>query len=139
MVGTRCYPLCDAPRLLRKAACMSLPSLLLTGCLGWGDIFAPKHRVSGDYSLMQGESGSTDEVYLLMKGESVSVAGPLLQVGWNQRYIIFTDQNWPAPWSVLEVSSHRKFNITEAQRGREKAYQDIRILFPAQAWTEKGR
>jgi hypothetical protein len=62
------------------------------GCMGWGDIFAPKHAVSGDYSIVQGESEDS-EVYLMMREQSVSIAGPLHRLGWNEQYIIFTDAN----------------------------------------------
>jgi hypothetical protein len=107
--------------------------------MGWGDIFAAKHRVAGDYFFMRGESGSADEVYLLVKGTSISVAGPLRRVGWNEQYIIFTDENWPTPWSVIEVSDRRKFTITDAQLGTEKAFKDIKMLSPADAWDAKKR
>jgi hypothetical protein len=80
------------------------------GCMGWFDIFAPRHRLPGDFSLMQGES-SNIEVYLMSKGQSVSVAGPLHQLGWSEQYIIFTDANWPKPWNVIRVKDHAKFTI----------------------------
>ena len=107
--------------------------------MGWGDIFAPKHLVSGDYSLMQGESDSDREVYLMIKGKSVSVAGPLHQFGWNQQFIIFTDANWPNPRSVIRVKDHSKFTITEAQRLTDPAFKGITILSPHDAWNTKTR
>lgn len=117
-------------------------ALLLTclsteGCLGCGDMFAPKHPVSGDYSLMQGESDSNPDLYLMVKGSSTSVAGPLHKVGWNQQYIIFTDENWPTPWSVIRVRDHSQFTITELQRGSDSAFKSISIVSPQSAWDAK--
>jgi hypothetical protein len=113
---------------------MCLPT---EGCMGWGDVFAPKHVASGDYSLMHGEPDSDNDVYLMVKGKSVSVAGPLHQIGWNQQYVIFTDANWPNPWSVIRVKDHSKFTVTEAQRLTDPAFKGITILSPQDAWNTK--
>ena len=114
-----------------------LTCLSTEGCMGWGDMFAPKHLVSGDYSLMQGESDSNPDVYLMVKGSSTSVAGPLHKLGWNQQYIIFTDANWPNPWSVIRVKDHSKFTITETQRVSDSAFKGISIVSPQAAWDAK--
>jgi hypothetical protein len=106
--------------------------------MGWGDMFAPKHSVSGDYYLMQGESAD-NEVYLMIKGKSVSETGPLHRFGWNEQYIVFTDANWPNPWNVIRVKEHSKFTITEAQRVTDPAFKGIVILSPQDAWNTKNR
>lgn len=114
-------------------------SLPVMGCLGWGDMFAPKHYISSEYFLMQGESESSAGVYLMMKGRSISLAGPLHQVGWNQQYIIFTDENLPDPWNVIRVTDHTQFKITEIQRAADPAFKVISILSPSKAWELKTR
>jgi hypothetical protein len=106
--------------------------------MGWFDIFAPKHTLSGDFSLMQGESAES-EIYLMSKGQSVSVAGPLHQLGWNQQYIIFTDANWPQPWNVIRVQDHAKFTITDVQRKTDPTFKGISIMSPTDAWNSKAR
>jgi hypothetical protein len=108
-----------------------------SGLHGLGDMFAPKHAVSGDYLLMQGKSENM-EVYLMVKGQSVSVAGPLHDLGWNDQYIIFTDANWPQPWNVIRVKDHAKFTITDAQRTTNPIFKGIAILSPADAWNGKS-
>lgn len=79
----------------------------LVGCLGWGDLFRDKPLIAGDYFLMESELNSTDDLYLFTGGNTVSVAGPLNQIGWNQQYIIFTDANFPEEWAVIAVKEHR--------------------------------
>ena len=69
--------------------------------------------------------------------KSTSVAGPLHKLGWNQQYIIFTDQNWPNPWSVIRVKDHSKFTISETQRLSDSAFTQISILSPQAAWDAK--
>jgi hypothetical protein len=104
--------------------------------MGWFDIFAPKHKLSGDFSLMQGESADI-EVYLMSKGQSVSVAGPLHQLGWNEQYIIYTDANSPQPWNVIQVKDHAEFKITDVQRTTNPAFKGISIMSPIVAWNSK--
>jgi hypothetical protein len=48
-----------------------LMCLCAEGCMGWGDMFAPKHLISSDYSLMQGEEDSNPDVYLMVKEASI--------------------------------------------------------------------
>lgn len=127
-----------APRFSRGGSASLVMMLALSlsaiGCLGWGDMFAARHPISGDYFLMQGESDSSSEVYLMSKWRSISEAGPLYKVGWNQQYIIFTDQNWPTPWNVIRVKDHTKFTITEKQRVTDSNFKGIAILLPSDAW-----
>jgi hypothetical protein len=109
-------------------------SLALTGCLGWGDMFAPQHRRSGDYSLIYGED-SRHSLYLMKKWQSVSVARPLHEIGWNQTFILFTDDNWPTLWNVIDVRAHEKLKITDAQREADNRFKSIKILAPTDAWN----
>jgi hypothetical protein len=88
---------------------------------------------------MQGEGGDANEVYLFVRGQSGSVAGPLHQIGWSRRYVIFTDQNWPKPWNVIDVDSQRSFTVSESQRTAEKAFAEILIQSPADAWKRAKR
>ena len=115
---------------------LAILSLSADGCLGAADIFAAKHPISADYFLMQGESSEND-VYLMSKGSSVSVAGPMHQLGWNQQYILFTDENWPHPWNVIRVKDHAKFTITDSQRLTDPAFKGIAIMSPSSAWNAK--
>lgn len=98
-------------------------------------MFAPKHTISGEYSLMQGEGG--DDIYLMVKGKSVSVAGPIHQIGWNGQYIIFTDANRPDPWKVIKVGNHQSYRVSEEQRRTDQTLKSINLLSPAAAWKAK--
>jgi hypothetical protein len=108
--------------------------LALAGCMGWGDIFAEKRTTSGDYFMMQGGMNPNDEIYLFVKGNSSSIAGYIHQIGWSQEYIIFTDQNWPKPWNVIDVHDHRKFTISDSERTSDKRFSKIQLMSPANAW-----
>ena len=99
---------------------------------------APEHKISGDFLLVQSESANV-EVYLMSNQQTVSVAGPLHQIGWNKQYIIFTDANWPKPWNVIRVKDHTKFTITDTQRTTDPAFNGILITSPTDAWNSKAR
>ena len=96
---------------------------------------APEHKISGNFLLVQGESG----IYLMSDWQTVNVAGPLHQIGWNKQYIIFTDANWPKPWNVIRVKDHTKFTITDTQRTTDPAFNGISIMSPTDAWNSKAR
>src|SRR5271170_8033463 len=87
--------------------------LPLTGCLGWGDLFQEKRFIAGDYFLMESDLNTTDDLYLFVGDRSESVAGPLNRMGWNQRYIVFTDARFPTQWKVITVKEHSESNITD--------------------------
>ena len=106
--------------------------------MGWGDIFAAKHHVSGDYFLMKDEDPSSDDLYLMNKDVSISIAGPLREIGWNAQYIIFTDAISPQPWNVINVASHRKLRISEQQRQADSVFKSISLLSPSAAWKVKS-
>ena len=103
----------------------------LTGCLGWGDMFAPKRPIAGDYFLMEGE---TSGLYLFVRGNNSSVTGKLHQIGWNHQYIIYTDDNKPIEWNVIAVKEHNQFTINEIQRAQDSRLQQIVIGSPPKAW-----
>ena len=138
-LAVRCYASAMVRRGVHTAGLIIGIALLLvpTGCMGWGDMFAPRHRISGDYFLQQGEDPKGDEVYLFVKGASVSVAGPLHQIGWNGQYILFTDANWPAPWNVIRIADHRMSRISAQQMQSDGAFTGIRILSASSAWHQK--
>src|SRR6202522_1906940 len=75
----------------------------LVGCLGWGDMFAPRRPIAADYFLMEGEEGITKDLYLLVHPDPNSVAGPLHRIGWNQQYILHTDDNTSGECIVIRV------------------------------------
>jgi len=83
---------------------------------------------------MQGEDPEQPETYLFVGKNSNSFAGPLHKIGWNQQYVIFTDENWPNPWNVIRIENRQKFTITEKQRTTEETYKQIPICSPADAW-----
>jgi len=90
--------------------------LPMTGCLGMGDLFQEKRFIAGNYFLMESDRDTTDDLYLFTDDNSVSIAGPLSRIGWNQQYIVFEDARFPTQWSVVAVKEHREFKITDAQR-----------------------
>jgi hypothetical protein len=114
---------------------LSILSLALNGCLGWFDIFADRRPLSGTYSLMQGEGDPGNGLFVMKKGGAISIAGPLHEIGWNQTYILFTDDNWPMRWSVIDVASDKVLKITENQRVADDRFKGIDILTSKDAWT----
>jgi hypothetical protein len=126
---------CRQPgRVLYLAVMLIL--LPLAGCMGWGDVFSPKHSISGDYYLMQGEDG--EAVYLMVKGRSGSVTGPIHQIGWNGQYIVFTDDNWPNRWNVIQILNHQSYRVSEEQRRADQTLRSIALLSPKAAWKAKA-
>ena len=95
---------------------------------------SPEHKISGNFLLVQGESG----VYLMSDWQTVNVAGPLHQIGWNKQYIIFTDANRPNPWNVIRVKDHTKFTITDTQQTTDPAFNGVVIMSPTDAWNTKA-
>jgi hypothetical protein len=106
----------------------------LVGCLGWGDMFAPKRPIAGDYFLMEGDENTTKDLYLLVRHHSTSVAGRLHRIGWNQQYIIYTDDNNPTEWNVVVVKEHTRFTITDIQRTQDSRFKQIAIGSASEAW-----
>jgi hypothetical protein len=106
----------------------------LVGCLGWGDMFAPRRPIAGDYFLMEGEEGITKDLYLLVHPDPNSVAGPLHRIGWNQQYILYTDDNRPTEWNVIAVKEHTTFAITDIQRMQDFRFKQIAIGSTSEAW-----
>jgi hypothetical protein len=74
----------DLSRRFAGFVALSTLFLALAGCMGWGDIFAERREISGDYFLMQGEMNPNDEIYIFVKGNSGSIAGYIHQIGWNE-------------------------------------------------------
>ena len=108
--------------------------LPLTGCLGWGDLFQEKRFIAGDYFLMESDRNTTDDLYLFTGNNTVSIAGQLNRIGWNQQYIIFTDANQPAQWKVITVKEHRESKITDTQRAQDSRFQHIILVSTSEAW-----
>jgi hypothetical protein len=111
-------------------------ALFLTGCMGWADMFRERRSIAGEYYLMEGEEGTADEIFLLRGHDTVSVAGPLKRIGWDEKYIIFTDANNPSPWNVVAVKEKSKFTITEIERTKDSRFQQIPIGSATQAWQK---
>jgi hypothetical protein len=101
-------------------------------------MFAEQRSISGDYSLIHGED-LRNSLYIVKKGQSVSVAGPLHNIGWNQTYVLFTDDNWPTRWNVIDVGTHQMRKITEPQREGDNSLKSINILTPTDAWAAAKR
>ena len=51
---------------------------LMSGCMGLGDLFAQRRTIAGDFRLQRFEGG---DLYLMVSGESGSVAGPISRIG----------------------------------------------------------
>jgi hypothetical protein len=110
-------------------------SLSSVGCLGSCDVFAERRTITGDYFLMQGKSDPHDIFLFVGSG---SEGGYLHQIGWDHRYIIYTNQSSPEPWNAIVVKEHREIKITEAERTKDKNFRDIPILSPAEAWAKSN-
>jgi hypothetical protein len=83
---------------------------------------------------MEGEQNTTDDLYLFTGDNTVSVAGPLSRIGWNQQYIIFTDAKYPGQWNVTAVKEHSRLRITDNQRTQDSRFSHIAIGSTAAAW-----
>jgi hypothetical protein len=97
-------------------------------------MFAPRRSIAGDYFLMEGEENTTEDLYLLVRHNPISVAGRLHRIGWNQRYIIYTDDNNPTEWNVIAVKERGQFKITEIQRKQDSRFKQIAIGSASEAW-----
>jgi hypothetical protein len=124
----------DGTLLKTRLVGVFLLLLPLTGCLGWGDLFQEKRFIAGDYFLMESDRNTTDDLYLFTGDNTVSIAGPLNRIGWNQQYIIFTDANHPAQWNVITVKEHRESKITDTQRTQDSRFQHIILGSASEAW-----
>jgi hypothetical protein len=113
-----------------RFAVLFLLSAVSVGCLGWGDMFAPKRSVAGDYFLKGDDDLET--FYLFAHPGQGSVAGPLRRIGWNQQYIIYTDDNKPR--NVIAVKEHTQFTITDVQRMQDSRFKQIPIGSAPDAW-----
>ena len=102
--------------------------------MGWGDIFAPKRPVAGDYFLMEGKG--TEDLYLFVRGNDNSITGKLHRIGWNHQYIVYTDDNKPSEWNVITVKEHNQFTISDIERTRDSRFQQIVIGSWSEAWEK---
>jgi hypothetical protein len=108
--------------------------LPLTGCLGCGDLFQEKRFIAGDYFLMESDRNTTDDLYLFTGDNTVSIAGPLNRIGWNQQYIVFVDARFPTQWNVITVKDHSESKITDAQRTQDARFQHIIVGSASEGW-----
>jgi hypothetical protein len=83
---------------------------------------------------MEGDENTTEDLYLLVRHHSNSVAGRLHRIGWNQQYIIYTDGNDPTEWNVIAVKEHGRFTISEIQRRQDSRFKQIAIGSASEAW-----
>jgi hypothetical protein len=95
-------------------------------------MFAPKRSIAGDYFLMGDDA--LENFYLLVHPGHGSIAGPLHRIGWNQQYIIYTDDNRPTEWNVIAVTEHTEFTITDIQRMQDSRFKQIPIGSATDAW-----
>jgi hypothetical protein len=118
----------------RQVVALFLLFVPLSGCIGWGDMFAPKRPIAGDYYLMQGEAA--EALYLFVRGNQSSIAGPLHRIGWDRQHIIYTDDNKPTEWNVIAVKEHTQFTINDIQTTQDSRFQQIVILSWSDAWEK---
>jgi hypothetical protein len=114
----------------RPVVAVLLVFLPLAGCMGWGDVLAPKRPVAGDYFLMEGKE--SEDLYLFVRGNDNSITGKLHRIGWNHQYIVYTDENKPVEWNVIAINDHSEFMINDSQRRRDSRFQQIVIG----SWSE---
>ena len=115
-----------------RFALLLLLSAVSLGCLGWGDLFAPKRYIAGDYFLKGDDD--LEKFYLSANRGPSSIAGPLRRIGWNQQYIIYTDDNKPNEWNVIAVKEHTQLTITDVQRKQDSRFNQIPIGSAPDAW-----
>jgi hypothetical protein len=60
---------------------MFFVSVPLLGCLGWGDIFAPRRPIAGDYFLMEGDENTTKDLYLLIRHNPLALLVDSIELG----------------------------------------------------------
>lgn len=97
-------------------------------------MFAPRRPIAGNYYLIQGDEA--EALYLFVRGNQSSIAGPLHRIGWNQQYIIYTDDNKPTEWNVIAVREHGQFTIDDVQRAQDSRFQQIAIVSQSEAWEK---
>jgi hypothetical protein len=118
----------------RQVVAVFVLFLPLAACMGWGDLFAPKRPVAGDYFLMEGKE--SDDLHLFVRGNDISITGKLHRIGWNHQYIVYTDENKPVEWNVIAIKDHSEFMINDSQRSQDSRFQQIVIESLSEAWEK---
>lgn len=112
--------------------------LMMQGCVGWGDMFAEKRTVVGDYFLMTSEDGGPTKYFLFRKGKSGSITGPLDSIGWNQKYILVQEEDKRNSWAVFALDPQRSpipADAVQRSQLQRDLISSIRVRSPAEVWA----
>jgi len=122
-------------RLLLVSTILSM--LVLTSCMGLGDLWTPRRHIVGEFYLSRG--ADDDQVYLFYGDESLGEA--VSSIGWTQDYIILKKSNSHGlyRWAVIRVRDHSELGGQELEVTQEKLLRTVRIMGPEEAWRATGQ
>jgi hypothetical protein len=119
---------------------MCFGTLALQSCAGWGDVFAPKRTVVDPYFLMTSGDGKPPSQYFLFKRDrSGSIAGPIIEIGWDQQFILVWDEGSGHEWRIFAVDPRQHpvpTDDVERQALFEQLRKDVRVHPIQQVWDQ---
>lgn len=122
-------------RRLVLAGALWILTLILIGCIGWGDMFAPHRKIAGDYFLQKFEDGN---LFLMVDGESGSIAGPISEVGWTRDVIIVNSPEDNHRWMVIDLRGRKVFRGNKGDEVAGRLGSSVHLMSPAEAWKRAG-
>jgi hypothetical protein len=120
------------------------------GCVGLGDIVAPRRTLPGGYEVVR-----TEGPYIVAKAgqaprfdQSNLLLGEVTSLGWTDRHLVARRQSggskgWSG-WIILDVQrGEMKGPLTDAEfkqtQDRDLALREVKVLSMEDAWKELSR
>lgn len=98
-------------------------------------MFAPHRKIAGHYFLQKLEDGN---LYLMVDGESGSIAGPISEVGWTRDVIIVNSPEDNHRWMVISIRGRRVFGGDQSDKIAGRLLSSVRLMSPVEAWKRAG-
>jgi hypothetical protein len=123
---------------LRVALLICAVLLSMQSCAGWGDVFAEKRGAIGPYFLMtSGDGRPPSQYFLFERGRSGSIAGPIREMGWDQRFVLLWDDGSGGEWRIF-AEDPRHFPVPSGEDERralfERLKRTVALHTPQEIW-----
>lgn len=106
-------------------------AIALSGCVGWGDMFQAHRVLSGGYFLQKFEDG---QIYLMVRGESGDVAGPIDRIGWSSSFIVLSTTVSQRKWTIIDVKEHKMLRGGDRDLAEPSLLKSIQPVPVDEAW-----